>query len=149
METMKIIKDKITLLELKTMAKNSFGDLVKAVVDIDKVIMAVDAPLHADEEAELIKKGSNQEYLWGINLYPDEKVKNFVEFDSIINLRPNQNNRSRGIDNPAIRKDVLRVVNRLVKKWKLFFIGDLRKKSGFQKIFLNKWQILVQKFFAP
>ena len=47
---MKIIKDKITRLELREMSVKMFGNLVKAVVDIDKEIMAVDAELHSDEE---------------------------------------------------------------------------------------------------
>jgi len=85
---MKIIKDKITISELKQMSANMFGNFVKAVVDIENEIMAVDAPMHADQEAELIKSGSLQEKLWGINLYPERFKDEFVEFDSMINLRP-------------------------------------------------------------
>ena len=55
---MKIIKDKITIMELKEMSAKKFGNLVKAVVDIEKGIMAVDADLHADEEAALLEDGS-------------------------------------------------------------------------------------------
>jgi len=55
---MKIIKDKITVEELKEMSKRMFGDLVKAVVDVEKEIMAVDAPLHVDQEQELLESGS-------------------------------------------------------------------------------------------
>ena len=113
---MKIVDDKITLSALKTMSKNMFGNIVKAVVDIDKEIMAVDAPMHADEEAELIKNGSKQENLWGINLYPDETGNDFVEFDSMINLRPSANNRTRGIEDLMIRKKIVNIVNKLVKK---------------------------------
>ena len=114
--SMKIVDDKITLSALKTMSKNMFGNIVKAVVDIDKEIMAVDAPMHADEEAELIKNGSKQENLWGINLYPDETGNDFVEFDSMINLRPSANNRTRGIEDLMIRKKIVNIVNKLVKK---------------------------------
>ncbi len=79
--------------------------------------MAIDAPMHADQEAELIKKGSEQENLWGINLYPEKYGKNdFIEFDSMINLRPNQNNRTRSIDDPKIRKKIIEIVDKLVKK---------------------------------
>lgn len=113
---MKIIKDSISIFELKTMTKNMFDNLVKAVVDIDKEIMVVDAPMHSDEEAELLANGSKQENLWGINLYPEEKGQDFVEFDSMINLRPNQNNRSRGIDDPKLREKIIQIVNQLVKK---------------------------------
>jgi len=113
---MKIIEDKITIEELREMSGKMFGNLVKAVVDIEKKIMAVDADLHADEEALLLKNGSAQKNLWGINFYPELKEDDFVEFDSMINLRPSQGNRSRGVDDAEVQKEILAVVNKLVKK---------------------------------
>lgn len=113
---MKIITDKISILELKEMSAKMFGNLVKAVVDVEKEIMAVDASLHADEEALLLEKGSEQKNLWGINLYPEMDGEDFVEFDSMINLRPSQNNRSRGVDDENIRKKIMEIVNKLVEK---------------------------------
>lgn len=113
---MKIIKDKIALEELKPMAKKMFGDFVKAVVDIKKEIMVIDAPMHADQEAFLIENGSNQNDLWGINLHPDKVGDDFIEFDSMINLRPSQNNRSRGVDDPKIRLVITKIVNKLISK---------------------------------
>jgi len=107
------IENKISLRELKLMAENRFGDLVKAVVDIEKEIMAVDAELHADEEKLLLENGSNQENLWGINLYPDE-TDDFIEFDSMINLRPSWGNRSRGVDDENIRDKIIKIVNHLL-----------------------------------
>ncbi len=65
---MRAIANQISLQELNEMALNMFGNLIKAVVDVRKEIMAVDAELHADEEALLIKEGSDQKDLWGINL---------------------------------------------------------------------------------
>lgn len=115
---MKIIEEKITIDELKEMAKKMFGNIVKAVVDVEKKIMAVDAPMHSDEEAELLKNGSKQENLWGINLYPElDEIdsKDFIEFDSMINLRPSQN-RSRGVDDEKIRKIIIKIVQALVRK---------------------------------
>ena len=53
---MKIIQDKITLKELKVMAKETFGNLVKAVVDVEKEIMAIDAPMHADKKLNCFEK---------------------------------------------------------------------------------------------
>lgn len=113
---MKIIKDTIALSELSEMTKNMFDNLVKAVVDIELKIMAVDAPMHSDEEAELIKAGSKQEDLWGINLYPEKYGEDFVEFDSMINIKPNLGNRSRGVDDEKIRKIIIEIVNKLVSK---------------------------------
>jgi len=113
---MKIIDDKVNITELKTMSQKMFGNLVKAVVDIEKEIMAVDAPMHADQEAELIKNGSRQENLWGINLYPDKSQNDFIEYDSIINLKPNQNNRTRDVDDPKIKEKIIKIVEKFVKK---------------------------------
>lgn len=69
---MKIIDSPISPGELKIMAEGRFGNLVKAVVDVERKIMAVDGELHADEEALLLENGSLQENLWGINIYPED-----------------------------------------------------------------------------
>jgi len=113
---MKIIEEKITIGELDEMAKNMFGNLVKAVIDIEKGILAVDAELHADLEALLLENGSKQKNLWGINIYPELSGDDFVEFDSMINLRPSQENRSRGVENPDIRKKIIQIVDKIVSK---------------------------------
>lgn len=114
---MKLIETTITNTELLDMSKKMFDGLVKAVVDIEKEIMVVDAELHADQEDYLLQQGSKQENLWGINIYPEEvDSKNWLEFDSMINLRPSQNNRSRGIENEAIRAKVASIVEKLVIK---------------------------------
>ena len=98
------------------MAQNLFGNMVKAVVDIERQIMAMDAELHADEEAALLENGSCQEDLWGINIYPelDRNDPDFVEFDSMINLRPSQNNRSRGVEDNETRKKIISIVGKLI-----------------------------------
>jgi len=106
--------NRITREELKQMASAMFGDLVKAVVDIRREILAVDAELHSDQEAYLLENGSEQRDLWGINLYPEFQDQGFVEFDSMINLRPSQGNRSRGVDDPGIREKILKIVYSLV-----------------------------------
>jgi len=98
------------------MAKKMFDGLVKAVVDIEKEIMAVDAEMHADEEASLLKDGSAQQNLWGINIYPDKSEQDMIEFDSMINIRPWQNNRSRGVDDSKIKEKIVQIVDKLIKK---------------------------------
>jgi hypothetical protein len=77
--------------------------------------MVVDASLHADEEALLLSDESNQSDLWGINLYPELTGQDFIEFDSMINLRPGQGNNSRGVDNPKIKAEIINLVSTLVK----------------------------------
>jgi len=104
----------ISLDELRRLAIERFGDLVKAVIDLERRIMIVDAELHADQEAELLASGSRQQDLWGINLYPDVTESDWLEFDSMINLRPSFGNRSRGVDDPATREKIAALVQDLV-----------------------------------
>ena len=112
---MQIINQEITIKELRAMAEKMFGNLVKAVVDIEKELLAVDAELHADEEACLLKNGSKQKDLWGINLYPELTGDDFIEFDSMINLRPAQGNFIRGVADKKIQQRIREIVDKLVK----------------------------------
>lgn len=112
---MKIIVEPITLSEIKEISKKTFGSLVKAVVDIEKNIMAIDADLHSDLEALLLENGSAQKNLWGINIHPDLPNEQMVEFDSVINLRPSFGNRTRAVDSPQIQKEIINIVNQLIK----------------------------------
>lgn len=107
---MKIIAEKLTPNELKQMASDRFGNLVKAVVDVERELVAVDAELHSDLEALLLEDGSEQKSLWGINLYPDMQGDDFIEFDSMINMRPSQGNSSRGVENEAMRQRIILIV---------------------------------------
>lgn len=114
---MKLIEKEISLEELKQMSTNIFEVLVKAVVDVEKRIMVVDAPMHVDQEGWLLEEhGSKQENLWGINLYPQHwGTPEFIKFDSMINLRPSQGNRTRSVENRQLRKAITNIVTNLVK----------------------------------
>jgi len=107
---MRIIKDRMTLAELSRMALAMFGNMVKAVVDIERELLAVDGELHSDLEALLLDDGSKPQNLWGINLYPELQGDDFVEFDSMINMRPAQGNRSRGVEDPQTRRRIIEIV---------------------------------------
>lgn len=111
----RIIKTPITKEELAKVAEEGFGDMIKAVVDIENSIIAIGGELHSDEESELLKSGSKQENLWGINLYPQKTGEEFIEFDSLINLKPTQNNRSRSVENPTVQNKIIEIVKRLIK----------------------------------
>ena len=108
---MKTVENDISIKELKDMSSKMFGNLVKAVVDVQEGVLVVDAELYSDEEAYLLQLGSKQEDLWGINIYPDLEKEERIEFDSMINLRPSRNNNSRGVDNEEIQKKILEIVN--------------------------------------
>ncbi len=111
----KIVKDSINKKELIDMTKGQFGDLLKAVVDVEQEIMAVGGEMHADEEVILMEQeDSKREYTWGINLYPEKSGEELIEFDSIINIKPSYNNGSREVENPEVREKIKIIVNRLI-----------------------------------
>ncbi len=113
---MKILDKTMALDELKKMASAKFGDLVKVVVDVEREIVALDGELHSDLEALLLQDGSQQQDLWGVNLYPEQPGDAFVEFDSMINLRPSQGNRSRGVDDINIQGKIRKIVDKRISR---------------------------------
>ena len=109
-----IVRASISRRNLTLMAEQTFGDMVKGVVDVSRNVLAIGGELHSDEEAVLLDDGSHQEDLWGINLYPVEAGADFIEFDSMINVRPARGNRSRSVDDPELRERIRGVIKALV-----------------------------------
>ena len=97
-----IIKEKKSL--------DSFGSFVKVVVDIERKILSAGCELHSDCVEELMANGSLYPNLWGANVYPKDKK---IDFISLINIRPAENNRSMDIENPVIRKKVEDIIKNL------------------------------------
>jgi len=112
----KIIKEKISLEEVKKIAQNQYGNMVKAVVDIEKEIMAIGGELHADANELLFgKEGSDSKNVWGINIYPKEIKDKWIVFDSLINIKPLSGNRSLTIESEEVKNKIREIVNRLIK----------------------------------
>ena len=111
---MEILTEKVDLGYIRKIAENFFCDMVKAVVDVKRGLMAIDAELHADLEVLLLENGSEQENLWGINLWIDDSE--FIEHDSMINIRPRQNNRSRGVEDEGIQAQIRDIVDRWIER---------------------------------
>jgi len=110
-----IISDKISNKLLRQLAEDTYTDMVKAVVDLKKVIIAIGGELHADAEAILLEQGSEQENLWGINLYPDKLESDRIQYTSLINIRPKQGNTAMEISNPGLRKQIKQLVDQRVE----------------------------------
>jgi hypothetical protein len=107
--------DSISITELRSMAQRMYESFVKADVDLAKKIVVIDMDMHADGEAYLLEHGSEQRDLWGINLRPDKYgTDEFVEFDSMINLRPYQGNRSRGVEDKKTRAHIRQLIQGVV-----------------------------------
>ena len=112
---MQILREKITREHLKTLADNTFVDMIKCVADVKQGLLAVDAELHSDLESMLLENGSEQDYLWGFNLYPDETGDDFIEFDSLINIRSWQGNRSRDVEDENVREQIREIVSNYIE----------------------------------
>ncbi len=113
---MKILDTPVAIDELRRIAADTFGDMVKAVVDARRGLVAIDAELHSDLEALLLENGSRQNDLWGVNFYPDMEGDDFIEFDSMINMRPSQGNVSRGVDDEALRREIVGIIDKWVMR---------------------------------
>ena len=111
---MLILNNPITRASLKDYAANTFGDMIKCVADIDKGLLAIDADLHADLERILLENGSQQASLWGFNLYPDEAGDDFIEYDSLINIRSWQGNPSRSVLDQDVREKIMDIVDKFI-----------------------------------
>ena len=96
------------------MAKQYSGELVKMVVDVKRGIMAAGGELHSDEEAILLESGSQQKDLWGINFYPHESPDEWIQFNSMINVRPSQGNRSRSVESSELQDRIRDIVSKLI-----------------------------------
>lgn len=114
--TVEIVRRPTSRARLATIAEAQFGDIVKAVVDVRRRVMAIGGELHSDEEAALIEDGSIQTDLWGVNLYPAELGDAWLEFDSMINVRPSQGNRSRSIEDEQRRSLIREIVTSLLEQ---------------------------------
>lgn len=112
---MKIVEEVIQKGDLAQSAEIFDGPMVKGVVDVEKGILAVDAALHADLEKMLLENGSKQDDLWGINLWFEDEGEDLIEFDSMINVRPRQGNRTRDVENPEVRAKIVEVVGQWIQ----------------------------------
>ena len=109
-----ILNNPISRTELKEYAANTFGEMIKCVADVDQGLLAIDADLHADLERLLLENGSQQTSLWGFNLYPDETGDDFIEYDSLINIRSWQGNPVRDVLDQEVREKIAGTVNKFI-----------------------------------
>ena len=110
---MKILAEPIAIEELQTMALKMFGNLVKAVVDIERNVVAIDGELHVDLAEMLVQQGSKSQNMWGVNIHPD-MPEDWLEFDSLINLKPHMGKKTSGVGDPIIREKIITILQPLI-----------------------------------
>jgi len=84
---------------------------IKLAVDIERGILAGGGAMHADCEAVLLEDGSQQEFIWGADWNPSTQE---VTFESLINIRPRQNNRSLELQDSNLRAKVEQITGNLL-----------------------------------
>jgi len=114
MKKMKLISKPISKETVLKEYNDFFRGLIKAVVDIENRIIAINTELHADLEAFLLSRGSKQEHLWGINLYLEKERKDWIEYTALINIRPSFNNKGMEVEDPQIRKKIEDIITELI-----------------------------------
>jgi hypothetical protein len=106
-----IVRTKTTLSEIAEM-RNEFTSFIKLAVDLEREILAGGGELYADCEQALLLDGSKQNDIWGDDWFPDIKE---VGFESLINIRPRQDNRSLELESPDLRQRFEAIVRRLLE----------------------------------
>lgn len=86
--------------------------VIKLAVDVRRGLLAGGGALQADCEQALLQDGSLQEDVWGADWYPDQRE---VGFESLINIRPRQQNFGLDVKDPVLRKQIEGTVRRLLE----------------------------------
>jgi len=110
----KVFDSQIPKEELLALAKSGYGDMVKGVIDINKCLLALGGELHADSEQVLLDRGSKQADLWGFNIYPGKTREEYLEYTSMINIRPRQGNMNRDIKDLNLRRQIKNIIDEMV-----------------------------------
>jgi hypothetical protein len=111
---MKIIKQAVPINEIWNSKESDFVEMLKVVVDVEKEILTVDAELHADLEQLLIENGSDQQNLWGANIYPLKSKNDFIEYTALINIRPAMGNKSMEVLDKDVRSRMEKIIRTLL-----------------------------------
>ena len=110
-----IIRSKISRDYLNQLVKENYGDMIKGVVDLGRQIIALGGELHADAEEILLEDGSRQEFLWGFNIFPSRPSAEKIEYVSMINVRPKQNNFTPTIRDLKLQEQIKNLIEKLVE----------------------------------
>ncbi len=106
----RIVEDVIAESALRELAKDFYGHMIKAVIDVDREIIAFGGEYHMDANVLLIEHGSQQLNVWGFNWYFDVPESDRIEYTSLINIRPHAGNKSLELMNEELRQKIKAIV---------------------------------------
>lgn len=107
-----IIRQPATSEQIAQMSEAFSDKLIKLAVDVERKVLAAGGELHADCETALLEDGSQQENIWGADWYPQERQ---VGFESLINIRPRQQNLTLEVQDPALRQRIETIIRQLLE----------------------------------
>lgn len=111
----KIIKNKISQGELMKIAQEGYVSLVKAVVDIERKIVALGGEWHSEGQEELIKNGSSSKGTWGVNIFMGKPKETRIEFVALMNLKPFYGHRSMEITDELLKQKIQKIIDQLIE----------------------------------
>ena len=129
-----ILEKPISITDVRKIAEEDYGTMIKGTVDIFKNIVAIGGDYHMETCELLVEKGSNHNNVWGFNIRFDDGDEASLEFDSLVNIKPALGNKSRSVENPEIIK---RYGERLQEKVKTEFSKELMIEKT-KELYLNK-----------
>lgn len=109
-----VLHDPIAAGDLIRLAVETFEDMVKYVVDVERGVIAIGGQLHADAEQVLLEAGSRPADLWGANYLLGRGRADYIEYTSLINIRPARGNPGMEIQDPAIRERIRELTASLI-----------------------------------
>jgi Protein of unknown function (DUF5674) len=110
----KILDHKINTEDLKKLADFWYGTMIKGAVDIEQGRVALGGDYHIEDSELLTSTGSKFEDIWGFNIRFEENPEGILEFDSIVNIKPNFGNRSRNINNEEVIKKATEIIYKFI-----------------------------------
>jgi hypothetical protein len=109
-----IVKDTIGLEELRKIGAEFYENMVKGVVDVEEGIVAFGGEFHIDANAELVRAGAKQPNVWGFNVYFDRQRESWIEYISLINIRPAQGNTDMEVKDEDLRKKMKAIIEKKI-----------------------------------
>lgn len=109
-----ILDRKISIEEVRKLANFWYGTMIKGTVDIELERVALGGDYHIESSEILTGSGSKFEDVWGFNIRFEENKDGVLEFDSMVNIKPNFGNRSRGINNEEIIKKATEIIKKFI-----------------------------------
>ena len=113
----RIITNDISIDEVKEIAKEFYKTMIKGVVDVEREIIVLGGEYHMDANVIILENGSKQENVWGfnINLYENNDSDQWIEYISLINIRPLQKNKSMEVQDENIRRKMKHIITKKIK----------------------------------